>query len=126
MAVDVPVIRPNGRGVQNASANAVTMKKYDSSNPETTEYAVKASPTTLVILRRAKGTTAGGVTLVTPYTHNGLALADRTWPIATSGRPLWRVAGLQSKYYANADGDMIFRWSGTDDEAEISATRVTD
>lgn len=122
MATTVPVIQPDGAGAIQATANALTMAVYSGSDA-TTEYSVKASPYTLIILRRASGTTRAEVTLVTPFEKDGLALPDKVYPIATSTRALIRIGRLAEKYYADTNGDYIFRLTtGNANEVEISAS----
>ena len=79
-------------------------------------YQVLLSPGGTVINWVKTGAGAATITITTPNTVDGLAIADRTITVAATTGDV--VAEFFPEDYANGDGDLEFT---TDDEAAITA-----
>lgn len=102
----------------------LTPQDLDTAGQAVTRTALATADTYQVLLNsrgttinfRKTGAGAATITVVTPNTVDGLAIADRTIVVAATTGDV--VARFFPDHYANSDGDLEFT---TDDETAITA-----
>jgi len=69
-------------------------------------YQVRVPPGGVVLNWRKTGAGAATITIVTPNTVDGLAIAERTVTVAATTGDMWGL--YRREDYANASGDLVF------------------
>ena len=108
-----PAFRPGPGGLSvteyNDTAAAAAIVLTDA-----TEIKVPNSGRTHIRVRRT-GVTPSTLTIITPKTVDGLAIADREVVMPVTNGAVWEGAGYNPSIYNDSDGKMAIQFSAADD-----------